>query len=228
MSDKIEVTPGGPSMPPLNKVELQGTLRISDRTPRRLGATLVPVLLGDIQTDLDTVGGRHQVQIVGAQVQSTLQAEQTARGRRLPLQAHLRGRLWSGCPAFIEVQNIEFFLDAGPVRGLNSVELQGRFTPEFSGEKLIYDAQQKRRVLQPILWGGLETTLPVEGGRHRVLFVGGRRVSAIVEAAHRWSLIPSQPSLRAHVRGALYSAVGDDEEDFVEARYIDFYGLPAE
>ena len=230
VTGEIEATPDWLDMPPLNKIELQGTLRIGEQIRWQLATTPVTILFGEIQTNLDTAGGRHPMQIAGAtDVESTLQAEQTARARRLPLQTHLRGRLWSSRPTFVEVQNIEFFLDAGPVKGINSVELQGRFTLESGGEKWIYDAQQKRRVLQPILWGGLQTSLPTEGGTLRLLFVGNGRVNAILEAARRWRLIPGGPPLRAHVRGALYSAAGEDEdEDFVEARHIDFYGLPIE
>lgn len=183
----------------INKVELQGTLTIVDRTPQQPGPRQVSMLLATIHTG--RIASLHRVQLVGPLVTTVLRAEELALTRQVSMQAHLRGRLWSSRQPFIETEAIEFFWYAGQVRGLNHIELQGEFfCAEFQREPL-------RATIQ---------TLPIAGGTHQVEILG-KDMQKVVRAAQ------VQRAFKVHAIGSINSAAYS-----VVARitYLEFFGLP--
>jgi hypothetical protein len=183
----------------INKVELQGTLNIIDRTPHQPGPRQVPMLLCHIHTG--RVASLHRVQIVGPLVAAVLRAEDLALRRKVSVQAHLRGRLWSSRQPFIETQAIEFFWHAGQVHGLNHIELQGEF---FCAE---FDREPLRATIK---------TISIAGGTHQVEILG-KDTKKVVRAAQ------SQRALNVHATGSISSA---PHAVIARVTYLEFFGLP--
>jgi hypothetical protein len=192
-----------------NNVDLQGSLHlISDE-----GAALWL----EMSADLDVIGGAHRVLVANDlrdRVRSRLR-------RKRPPQAHLSGVLRSS-PAltFIEARAVEFYDHHLPGRA--GVSLQGHFQLESGGPR-VYADQLGRRVERIVLWGWVETDHQELGGRHRVLIAGDSQVDRVGDAIRRWARVEQHGTLRAQVRGVLHSG---QEGVFVEARYVEFFGLP--
>jgi hypothetical protein len=192
-----------------NSVDLQGSMHlVSDE-----GATLWL----EMSADLDVIGGAHRV-LVANHLRDLVQPRLR---RKRPPQAHLSGVLRSS-PAltFIEARAVEFYNHHLPGRA--GVLLQGRFYLESGGPR-VYADQRGRRVERIVLWGWVETDRSELGGRHRVLIAGDSQVDRVGDAIRRWARVEQHGPLRAQVRGVLHSG---QEGGFVEARYVEFFGLP--
>lgn len=192
-----------------NSVDLQGSIHlVSDE-----GAALWL----EMSADLNVIGGAHRV-LVASDLRDLVRPRLR---RKRPPQAHLSGVLRSSPTlTFIEARAIEFYNHHLPGRA--GVLLQGRFLIE-SGEPRVYVDQRGQRVKQTVLWGWVETDRPELGGQHRVLIAGDSQLDRVGEAVRRWALVDQHGPLRAQVRGVLHSG---REGVFVEARYVEFFGLP--
>ena len=192
-----------------NSVDLQGSIRLV----RDEGAALWL----EMSADLDVIGGAHRV-LVANHLRDRVKPRLR---RKQPPQAHLSGVLRSSPTlTFIEARAIEFYSHHLPGRA--GVLLQGRFLIE-NGEPRVYVDQRGQRVKQTVLWGWVETDRPELGGQHRVLIAGDSQLDRVGDAMRRWALVDQHGPLRAQVRGVLHSG---RKGVFVEARYVEFFGLP--
>lgn len=190
-----------------NSVDLQGSLRLGE-TAATGGQW------ASVWTDQTPLGGAHRV-LIAAGLLSRVSFNPD------PLQVHLRGVLRSS-PALTFVEAHGLAVHGRALPGKAGVLLQGLFNIAEGGPRTYVDEFGKR-VEQIALWGAIATDLPELGGSHRVLLAGNSQINLVADAARRWAQHQQSGPLRAQVRGVLRSG---RTGVFVEARYVEFFGVP--